>query len=67
MAHVGPAKPRRFSFCGSERGRGYDGVQLINHMQIDIKDYVLLRKYCRQEHIPVHDDYASAWQLPLCG
>ena len=58
MAHVGPAKPRRFSLCGSERGRGYDGVQLINHMQIDIKDYVLLRKYCRQEHIPVHDDYA---------
>lgn len=67
MAHVGPAKPRRFSLCGSEQGRGYDGVQLINHMQIDIKDYVLLRKYCRQEHIPVHDDYAPAWRLPLCG
>lgn len=67
MARVGPETPRRFSLCGSERGRGYDGVQLINHMQIDIKDYVLLRKYCQQEHIPVHDDYAPAWQLPLCG
>ncbi len=67
MARVGPETPRRFSLCGSERGRGYDGVQLINHMQIDIKDYVLLRKYCRQEHIPVHDDYAPAWQLPFVG
>ena len=57
----------RYARHGRDRGRGCDGVQLINNMQITVKDYVLLRKYCRQENIPVCDDYAPAWQLPLCG
>lgn len=33
-------------------------------MQITIKDYVLLRKYCQQEQIPVCDDFAAASPWP---
>lgn len=58
---------RDYGLHGRDTHRGYDGVQLINDMHINVKDYVLLNKYCRENHIPVQDDYAKAWKLPLCG
>lgn len=56
-----------YGLHGHDTRRGCDGVQLINNMHLTVKDYVLLRKYCQENHIPVQDDYARDWKLPLCG